>query len=253
MHISKNQMKWIRSLSLKKNRDAEACFLAEGPKVVEDLAGHFPCRFLAMTEEYAASHPFLEAEQIVTLTQRELEQVSQLKTPHDVLAVFRKREEEQEEIFSVPDALVLALDDVQDPGNLGTIIRIADWFGISHIYCSRGCADAYSPKTVMATMGALSRVTIHEVDLVRWMQALPERTPVFGTFLDGEDIYQSDISCGGVLVMGSEGHGISAEIRELVTQKLYIPNFPPDKETSESLNVAVATAIACAEFRRQLR
>lgn len=148
--------------------------------------------------------------------------------------------------------LVLALDGVQDPGNLGTIIRLADWFGISHIICSMDTADAYSPKTVMATMGAIARVRVHYVDLPRLLAECGADVPVYGTFLDGTDIYAEPLSAAGVVVMGNEGNGISDAVAQSVNRRLFIPSFPADRPTSESLNVAIATAITCAEFRRRM-
>ena len=250
--LSKNKLKYIRSLSLKKNRDADNVFIAEGPKVVGDLMGCFPCKILLGTSEYLANHPHLKAEEIVEVEQKELEQASSLKTPRDTMAIFS-----QERIAAVRhdngtlQPLSLALDDVQDPGNLGTIIRLADWYGIEHIYCSLHCADAYSSKVIQATMGAIARVQIHYVDLVDFIQQQSGKMDIYGTFLDGQDMYQDDLSVGGLIVMGNEGNGISPEIERLVNRKLYIPNYPQGQPTSESLNVAVATAITCAEFRRQ--
>jgi TrmH family RNA methyltransferase len=150
----------------------------------------------------------------------------------------------------VERSLCLALDDVQDPGNLGTIIRIADWFGIEDIFCSRGTVDVYNPKVVQATMGAIARVRVHYVDLPEFIASMGS-TPVYGTFLDGKDMYGCQLSGNGLIVMGNEGNGISGEIERMVNNKLYIPNYPAERATSESLNVAVATAIVCAEFRRR--
>ena len=147
---------------------------------------------------------------------------------------------------------MLALDTVQDPGNLGTIVRIADWFGIRDIVCSETCADIYNPKTVQATMGALARVRVHYTSLADFLRQI-HPSPVYGTFLEGNDIYREELSGNGVIVMGNEGNGISEAIKPFVERKLYIPNYPPDTETSESLNVAIATAITCAEFRRRTR
>ncbi|MCQ2208297.1 MAG: RNA methyltransferase [Paludibacteraceae bacterium] len=143
------------------------------------------------------------------------------------------------------------LDRVQDPGNLGTIIRIADWFGIRNIVCSNDTVDVFNPKTVQATMGALARVKVHYADLVPFLKSLPNDFPVFGTFLEGDNIYQMDLPQKAVIIMGNEGNGISKEVGQLVNKKLFIPSFPPNEPTSESLNVAVATAITCAEFRRR--
>ena len=147
--------------------------------------------------------------------------------------------------------LALALDGVQDPGNLGTIIRIADWFGITKIYCSRETADAYNPKVVQATMGSIARVRLVYTDLVPMLRSAEGEVPVYGTLLDGEDLYDKPLTQGGIIVMGNEGNGISPEVRPLVTERLLIPSFPPNRPTAESLNVAIATAVVCAEFRRR--
>jgi TrmH family RNA methyltransferase len=141
---------------------------------------------------------------------------------------------------------------VQDPGNLGTIIRLADWFGIEHIFCSQGTVDVYNPKVIQATMGAMARVQLHYVDLPALITSLHKDIPVYGTFLDGNDMYGEPLSGNGLIVMGNEGNGISEEVSRLINRRLYIPNYPQERETSESLNVATATAIICAEFRRRL-
>ena len=229
--ISKNQIKYLKSLELKKFRDQHGVFVAEGPKVVNDLKGHF--------------------ELVELLEGEDADRVSFLDTPQHVFAVFKKAAEVS--IPSPHDELMLALDDVQNPGNLGTIIRLADWFGITHILCSRGCADVYNPKVVQATMGALARVQIHEADLPQTIANLQSGAefPVYGTFLEGDNIYQSTLQPHGLIVMGNEGHGISAEVATLVSHRLLIPNYPQGRETSESLNVAIATAIVCSEFRRR--
>ena len=152
----------------------------------------------------------------------------------------------------VKKSLNLVLDDVQDPGNLGTIIRIADWFGIEDIFCSPLTADCYNPKVVQATMGAITRVRIHYLDLdALFGDFAADDMPVYGTFLEGEPIYNADLADRGFIVMGNEGRGVSDSIARWVTNKLYIPPFPVDQPSSESLNVAVATAITCSEFRRR--
>lgn len=151
------------------------------------------------------------------------------------------------------NSLCLALDDVQDPGNLGTIVRIADWFGIEHIFCSNGTADIYNPKTVQATMGAIARVKLHYCNLSDFIGKASEKNiPIFGTFLNGENIYTQPLPKNGIIIMGNEGNGISEQIAQKVSHRLLIPNYPQGCETSESLNVAVATAIVCAEFRRRV-
>ena len=146
--------------------------------------------------------------------------------------------------------LCLALDNVQDPGNLGTIIRIADWFGIENIFCSTGTADIYNPKTIQATMGAIGRVRVHYVDLPEMLASLKGKAPIYGTFLDGEVVYTKKLEKHGVIVMGNEGNGIGDECSRHITERLLIPSYPEGRATSESLNVSVATAIICNEFRR---
>ncbi|MBE6288921.1 MAG: RNA methyltransferase [Bacteroidaceae bacterium] len=250
MPISKNKIKFIRSLEQKKVRREERVFLAEGPKLTADLLGHFRCRYLAATDDWLASHNSIEADEIDTATIDEIARASLLKTPQDVIAIFDQREEKTE-ITVIEKQLCLALDDVQDPGNLGTIIRIADWFGIEHIFCSTNTVDVYSPKVVQATMGALSRVHLHYVSLTDLIGKLNKNVPIYGTLLDGTNIYTQELSTTGLIVMGNEGNGITAEVRQLINRKLYIPNYPEGRDTSESLNVAIATAVTCAEFRRR--
>ena len=250
MPISKNKIKFIRSLEQKKVRREERVFLAEGPKLTADLLGHFHCRYLAATDDWLASHNTIEADEIDTATIDEIARASLLKTPQDVIAIFDQREEKTE-ITVIEKQLCLALDDVQDPGNLGTIIRIADWFGIEHIFCSTNTVDVYSPKVVQATMGALSRVHLHYVSLTELIGKLNKNVPIYGTLLDGTNIYTQELSTTGLIVMGNEGNGITAEVRQLINRKLYIPNYPEGRDTSESLNVAIATAVTCAEFRRR--
>ena len=250
MAISKNKIKFIRSLEQKKVRREERVFVAEGPKLTGDILGHFHCRYLAATADWIAAHPALQVDEIETATTGEIARASLLKTPQNVIAIFDQREE-QTDLSVIEKELCLALDDVQDPGNLGTIIRIADWFGIENIFCSQGTVDVYSPKVVQATMGALSRVHIHYVSLPELIGRLDDSVPVYGTLLDGSNIYTQTLSPTGLIVMGNEGNGITAEVRKLINRKLYIPNYPEGRDTSESLNVAVATAITCAEFRRR--
>ena len=241
--LSKNQIKLIKSLETKKYRKREGLFVAEGPKVVGDLlrAGYEP-------HSIFSTLPRPDAELI---TDDELHRISFLQHPQEVLAVFHIPDSSL--TFSpshlLTSNLSLALDGVQDPGNVGTIIRIADWFGITNIYCSPDTADVYNPKVVQATMGSLAHVTITYCDLVPLLSEAS--IPVYGTLLDGEDIYQQPLSDKGIIVMGNEGNGISPEVRQLVTNKLLIPNFNKNTETAESLNVAIATAITLSEFRRR--
>lgn len=249
MALSKNRIKYIHSLELKKSRKADKVFLAEGPKLVDDLLGRFPCCFLIATSEWLSQNRHLPLADVTEVSEEELSRASLLKTPQQVLAVFRQPEERMDASV-ISHSLCLALDDVQDPGNLGTIIRLADWFGIEHIFCSPNTVDAYNPKTVQATMGGIARVKLHYTSLPALIRSLKD-VPVYGTFLDGENIYGQSLSKNGLIIMGNEGNGIGEDVRQLINRKLYIPNYPADRETSESLNVAIATAVVCAEFRRQ--
>lgn len=250
---SKNKLKLVRSLSHKKFREAEGAFVAEGPKVVTDLSQRFSCRLLAATRDFLNAHAGLEAREVVEVNQAELEQASSLRAPREVLAVFDlpHSDDAWRPAEAVAGDLVLALDGVQDPGNLGTIIRLADWFGVEHILCSPDTADAFAPKVVQATMGALARVSLHYADLSAVLSALPAATPVYGTFMDGRNLYETQLSRGGVVVMGNEGNGIRPAVEACVNCRLHIPSYPVGRPTSESLNVAMATAIVAAEFRRR--
>ena len=247
--LSKNKVKYIRSLDLKKNRKEEQAFVAEGHKLVAELIGHFSCSLLLATRTWLESHPAIPADEIIEVTQEELTRASLQKSPQDVLAVFKQPDYPMNPEV-VNQSLCLALDDIQDPGNLGTIIRIADWFGIEHIFCSQNTVDVYNPKTIQATMGALARVKVHYCNLPELITSL--QTPVYGTFLDGTNIYRETLSSNGLIIMGNEGNGITEKVESLVNKRLYIPNYPPHRETSESLNVAMATGIICAEFRRRI-
>lgn len=253
--LSKNKQKLIRSLDRKKNRDAEGLFLAEGRKLVGDLLPYFRCRLLVCEAGQLTDLPLddFDIGERIDVTADELARVSLQRTPQGVLAVFEQpRAAAIETLLAAPTHnLCLALDGVQDPGNVGTIVRIADWWGIEHIVCSPDTADVFSPKTVQSTMGALARVQVHYTDLPAWLDALSTDTPVYGTLLDGDDLYATELTANGVIVMGNEGNGLSEAVRSRVSHRLLIPSFPADRPTSESLNVAVATAVTCAEFRRR--
>lgn len=249
--LSKNQIKQILSLQNKKQRNELNCFVAEGEKLVSDLLPFFECQWLIATLDWWQSHTSATAKIEIECSKDELKKASALSSPPEVIAVFTKPNY-QLEIGLLKNKLTLVADCIQDPGNLGTIIRLADWFGIDHIVCSLDSVDVYNPKTIQATMGALSRVKVHYADLNSFF-SLADGIPVYGTFLNGDDLYQSELSDSGIVVMGNEGNGISSEIEKWITQRLYIPNFPVGKSTSESLNVAIATAVVCAEFRRRQR
>lgn len=254
--ISKNRIKYVRSLEMKKFRKADGVFVAEGHKLVGDLLDVFRCTYLAATAPWLAAHAeWVQRQQgngleIDEVTEEELKRVSFQDTPQQVLAVFRQPTYEVDLNEVAKQQLCLVLDDVQNPGNLGTIVRLADWFGIQHIFCSKGSADIYNPKTVQATMGGIAHVQVHYVDLLEMLSGLDKGIPVYGTFLDGDNIYQKSLSNHGLIVMGNEGKGVSQAVETFVTERLYIPNYPPGRHTTESLNVAIATAVVCAEFRR---
>ncbi|MDH6357648.1 TrmH family RNA methyltransferase [Parabacteroides sp. PF5-9] len=250
--MSKNQIKYIRSLGQKKYRDEYQTFVAEGNKLVADILPYFECDLMIAKPSWMATQGDIRAKELLVGDEETIHKISFLKTPQDVVAVFRQPQWKIEQV-NPADQLVLALDNIQDPGNLGTIIRLADWFGISHIVCSTDTADVFNPKVIQATMGALARVQVHYTHLESYLQQMKgNNIPVYGTFLDGENIYTKDLSPNGVLIMGNEGNGIRPEIERIVNEKLYIPNYPAACPTSESLNVGTATAIVCAEFRRRL-
>lgn len=325
MSLSKNKIKLISSLRLKKYRDELSLFVAEGPKLVSDLLKCFSPKIIVSTQAWLDENSPSAEEIIVVSSADDLKSVTQLSSPSPVLAVFYKKEcsfisnsvhlsskkspnsipaESVPQEFNSPSSLspnnggfasnpitnitnplspasrnqkevlnssnhseyftnplspdffkekrlILAIDSVQDPGNLGTIIRIADWFGINDIVCSETTVDVYNFKTIQATMGALCNVNIHYINLKDFCAiAASYNWPLYGTFLDGEVIYNAKLTDFGVIIMGNEGNGISSDIADLVSNRLYIPDYPLGKSYSESLNVAVATSIVCNEFRR---
>ncbi len=249
--LSKNDIKFIHSLALKKRRDEEGLFVAEGPKLVGELWGSFRCRRLFVEDE--ADIGFSPLGVVPEYVSRALmERATLLTTPHSVLAVFEKPAPEKSE--SVADVagreLCLALDGIQNPGNLGTILRTADWMGIRHVFCSKETADLYSPKVLQATMGSAARVKVSYNDLPAVLEMCA--APVWGTFLDGENIFTANLEQRGVVVIGNEGNGISAEVERTVTRRLFIPPYPENRATVESLNAGVATAITLAAFRGRM-
>ena len=249
MSLSKNKISYIQSLKQKKYRNQHNTFVAEGSKLIFDLIRNTPCQLLVISDELKDSVTEVEAEEIIIASNAELKKASHLSTPPDAIAVFYQKNHDLTKI-DYAQKLNLILDEIQDPGNLGTIIRIADWFGIENIFCSLDTVDVYNTKTVQATMGALSRVNVHYANIVDILN-LHSHSPIFGTFLDGNDIYKESLSKEGFIVMGNEGKGISPAVEKLISNRLYIPNFSTNSTTSESLNVAVATAVVCSEFRRR--
>jgi len=245
--ISKNLIKLIRSLELKKYRIKEGLFVAENKKVVRDLMDKFTPQKIIATEKWYEENGIAHD---LVVTDDELRKISFQQHPQQVMALFRLPQNDIKS-FNAEKELVIALDGVQDPGNLGTIIRIADWFGIKSVVCSEDTADAYNPKVVQSTMGSLARVHIIYTDLGLFLAEQSERVNIYGTFLNGQNIYSRELANNGIIIMGNEGKGISPAIARHVKTRLLIPNYPEGRQTADSLNVAIATAITCAEFRRR--
>ncbi len=236
--VSKNELKLITSLQQKKCRDREGVFIAEGPKIIQDFinAGASLVKLLSLKGQFDGISVKVEVDP------KTLKKISGLKTPNTAFAIFKKFPESK----ITRTGLSLCLDGIQDPGNLGTIIRLADWFGVSQIICSEHTVDCYNPKVVQATMGSLARVSLHYTDLAPYLK---QHTPiVYGGFMNGASIYETQLPKDAILVMGNEGNGISSEIERLIDTKVSIPNMGSGQ--TESLNVASATAILLSEFKR---
>lgn len=257
MEISKGKIKSYSLLDKRKHRLEQRLFAAEGEKCVLETLPFFSVEALIADAEwlaYAKLPDCIPADKILKATSRQLSQISSLSTPPSVIAIYKLPDTQVPEPVSVKQELILALDGIQDPGNLGTIIRAADWFGIRHIVASPNTVDIFNPKAVQATMGAIGRVRISYTHLPAYISAYRQQTgnPVYGTLLNGQNIYTESLLKQGMIVMGNEGKGISGEVRALISNALLIPSYPADIPTVESLNVAMATAIVLAEFRRRL-
>ena len=241
MSISKNQVKVITSLSQKKYRQKHKLFIAEGVKVVNELLNSsFEIDSLFAVDDFIID---ISADKIIRISEKDLQKISNLKTSNKVLGLFK-----------IPDAIPLqksgitiALDAINDPGNLGTIIRLCDWFGVSQLVCSKDTVDCYNQKVVQASMGSLTRVSIIYTDLETYLKK--NELPTFIADMDGENIYNSKLPKEAILIMGNEANGVSDEIKALIKNKIAIPRFGENQET-ESLNVATATAILLSEFKR---
>ena len=261
--LTKAEIQMVRSLGDKRGRQDEGLFVAEGAKLVTELlAGTVSASGLRLRRVFCTEDGMQQIHSATTLpnsacnhlletvSRKEMERISFLKTPSEFLALV-EIPRWRKPALTKGAGLLLALDEVQDPGNMGTILRIADWFGIRDVVCSEHTADCFNPKVVQATMGALARVKVHYCSLPQLIESLAD-IPVYGTFLSGNIIYAESLSAHGLIVMGNEGKGVSPEVEKLINKKLYIPNYPQERETSESLNVAIATAVVCSEFRRRL-
>ena len=244
--MTKAEIQLVRALADKRGRTQHGLFVAEGEKLIGELR----TSQLRVRKIFALEGVF-EGADVETVAPRDMERLSLLKTPGNSLALVEIPRYALDPA-RLGGALTLALDDVQNPGNLGTIVRLADWFGIGDIVCSEDTADCFNPKVVQATMGAILRVRVHYTDLKRFLcEAVDRGIPVYGTFLEGENLYDAPLTPGGIVVMGNEGRGVRPETAAAVTRKLFIPPYPADRRGSESLNVAMATGIVCAEFRRR--
>ena len=239
--LSKSQLKLITSLRQKKYRNNHKLFLAEGIKVVNEfLSSDFKVHTIFCTDDFSHN---LSSDQVNLISDVELQKISLLKNPNQVLGLFEIPSEKEIET----SGLTIVLDTLNDPGNLGTIIRLCDWFGVKQIVCSNDTVDCYNPKVVQATMGSLTRISIKYSDLKVYLESA--KKPIYAAVMDGENVYESSLKNDAILVMGNEANGISKEILEFITDTLTIPQFGELQET-ESLNVATATAILLSEFRR---
>jgi len=235
--ITKNQIKFIKSLSLKKNRQKEQLFIAEGEKIVAELLNsNFELHEIFATNEWILKNTDVRA---IKVNNSELDRISNLKSANNVLAIVKIKQEN----LSVTDGLTLVLDDINDPGNLGTIIRMCDWFGVKQLVCSKSTVDCFNPKVVQSAMGSLFRVPIIYTDLEEYVTKVD--TPIYGAFMDGENVRNVKVPESVHLIMGNEANGISEEINNLITDKVAIKNIG---NSAESLNVAVATSILLHEF-----
>ena len=238
--VSKNQIKLISSLQQKKQRIAHQLFIAEGIKGVQELLdASFELDHLYTTQN---DFEMVSNNQKTVVSDADLKKISALATPNTCLAVFKMPKEKKIEA----SGLILVLDSVRDPGNLGTIMRLCDWFGIQQLICSKETVDIYNPKVVQATMGSIARVNVSYVDLNDFLTTIS--LPVFGTFMNGDNIYKTALPQEGIIVMGNEANGISPELEKIIKNRLTIPRFGTIQKT-ESLNVATATAIVLSEFR----
>ncbi|MFZ4105678.1 TrmH family RNA methyltransferase [Flavobacterium sp.] len=239
--VSKNQIKLITSLQQKKFRQIHKLFIAEGIKVIQELLdSNFVLEHLFVSVSILDN---VNSSQKTSISEADLKKISCLATPNNCLALFKIPEANQPH----QKGLIVALDSIRDPGNLGTIIRLCDWFGVEQLWCDEQTVDVYNPKVVQATMGSIARVAVSYVDLEKQLQNLS--IPVFGTFMDGKNVYKEKLPEEGVLILGNEANGISEKIEKLVTKRLAIPRFGTLQQT-ESLNVATATAIFLSEFKR---
>lgn len=239
--VSKNQIKLITSLQHKKYRNEHQLFIAEGVKVIQELLqSNIVLEHLFETESsFESVHP----SQKTLIKEVDMKRISVLSSPSPCLAIFKIPKAKTIE----NKGLIVALDDIRDPGNLGTIIRLCDWFGVKQLVCSKETVDVYNPKVIQATMGSITRVSVSYVDLPEFVSKTS--LPVFGTFMDGKNIYKETLPTDGILIFGNEAKGIAPSLEKIIKNRIAIPRFG-DIQQTESLNVATATAIFLSEFRR---
>ncbi|MEN3322867.1 RNA methyltransferase [Mariniflexile soesokkakense] len=244
--LSKNQIKLITSLKQKKHRQQHGFFVVEGVKTIKELLqSQLELHALYTTETFNSDANPNNYRDEVLISETDLKRISFLTTPNTALAIFKIPTSKPIDA----NGLMVALDAVRDPGNLGTIIRLCDWFGVKNLVCSNETVDCFNPKVVQATMGSIARVTINYVDLVIFLKTT--NLPVYGAFMEGENVYTKQLPEKGVLVMGNEANGVSKEVEAIITDKISIPRFG-DLQATESLNVATATAILLSEFKRRI-
>jgi len=252
--LSKNKIKLIQSLNRKKERDETGLFLVEGNKMVDEaIRSKYSIETLVCTSQFLDQHTINQEgiKEIIETNVESIQRASLQQNPQDAIAIIQKPVTSEFQI-NPESKLYLALDFIQDPGNLGTIIRIADWFGIDTIVCSDNTVDVFNPKVVQATMGAIFRVNCQYTNLENFLSELQvKQVPIYGTFMEGKNIYNEKLTNNGIIVLGNEGNGISDPIAKLVSRKITIPTFSTRENKSESLNVAIATSICCSEFRRR--
>jgi len=248
--ISKSKTKLFNSLKLRKYRKKHALFVAEGQKIINDLinSGTKTNCIISCNNDFKENNT--SNYEFIFASQQEIKKNSNLKTPVDTIAIFELPNYEIN-FEELENELVLFCDNLQNPGNLGTIIRTADWFGIKNIICTEDTVDAYNPKVIQASMGAIARVKVHYVNTENFFNKLNNKLVVYGTFLEGENIYGTNLNKNGIIVIGNEGKGISDNLQKYISKKIHIPNFSENASKSESLNASIATAIVCAEFRRR--
>ena len=248
--LSKNKIKFFNSLKLRKYRNKHKLFIAEGEKIIKDFidSGFIAQYIITVNDNF--DYVSTSDTEIIRVKEDELNKISDLKTSSDHIAVFEIPEYDIN-YSNLKNELTLFCDDIQNPGNLGTIIRTADWFGIKNVICTQDTVDVYNSKVVQASMGSVGRVKVHYIDKLNFFENIPEDICIYGTFLNGENIYETSIEKKGIIIIGNEGSGITNEINKYISKRISIPNFSNDRNKAESLNASIATAIVCAEFRRR--